>query len=171
MPEYMVPSAIVILPAFPRTPNGKLDRRALPAPDYNATREANAVFVGPRTPLEAKLAKIWQEVLGVERVGIHDNFLALGGESLLALRIVNRLRGMLSENISLAVIFDSPTVALLAETLQKTYPHAVDGVPADQATPAGTGAEQKTKPDVIPRLSRNLHRASVAIAPAVRKDE
>ena len=169
MPDYMVPSAIVILPALPRTPNGKLDRQALPSPDYAAAGAREAASVAPRTLLEEKLAEVWQEVLGLERIGIHDNFLALGGESLLALRIVNRLRGMLGENISFAVIFDSPTVALLAETLMKTHAAAVESFIAGAAKnglpPAGQTSANggDASPASIPRLSRSRHRASAPV--------
>jgi amino acid adenylation domain-containing protein len=170
MPDYMAPSAIVMLPALPRTPNGKLDRLALPPPDYLAPREGSAAFVAPRTPLEERLVEIWQEILGVQPIGIHDNFLALGGESLLALRIVNRLRELLRENISLAVVFDSPTVALLAETLRATCADAVEGLidgPAKAGLPAVSQLSAKDheagEGASIPRLPRNRHRASHSI--------
>src|SRR5207248_4595749 len=83
LPEYLVPSAIVALPALPRTPNGKLDRHALPPPD--SVKPANAALA-PRTPLEEKIALIWREVLGLEHISMTDNFFDLGGHSLLGLR-------------------------------------------------------------------------------------
>ena len=169
MPDYMVPSAIVFLPALPRTPNGKLDRMALPVPDYSTQKEGGASYVAPGTLLETRLAELWQEVLGIERVGINDDFLALGGESLLALRIMNRLRGLLGENISLAVLFDSPTVALLGETLVKSHGEAVERfiagagkekLPAAGQT-SGNGDGAVGVRASIPRLSRAGRRASI----------
>jgi hypothetical protein len=84
LPDHMVPSAFVRLEALPLTPNGKVDRRALPVPD-STRADLEEDFVAPRTPVEKMLAEIWAEVLGVERVGIHDKFLELGGHSLLAI--------------------------------------------------------------------------------------
>ena len=89
LPDYMIPSAFVQLDAMPLTPNGKIDRRALPAPDY--TRLEGQV-VPPRTPAEGLLAAIWQEVLELEQVGIHDNFFEVGGHSLLATQVISRIR-------------------------------------------------------------------------------
>jgi len=175
IPDYMVPSAIVVLPVLPRTPSGKLDRRALPAPHYVADKEGGHLFVAPRTLLEEKLAEIWQDVLGIERVSIHADFLEIGGESLLALRIVNRLRGMLSENVPLSVIFESPTIALLGETVRKAYPSAVEGLIANDAkavanmtdAPSANGGEAMgghgKKATSIPRLPRSPHRASGSV--------
>jgi hypothetical protein len=86
----MVPSAFVALDAFPLTPNGKVDRKALPAPQFAAARSRD--FVAPRDPVEELLASIWQELLGIERVGIHDDFFELGGHSLLATRVIARVQ-------------------------------------------------------------------------------
>ena len=83
LPDYMLTSAYVVLDAFPRTETGKIDRRALPPPDP----VVDAPFVGPRTPLEELLATIWADVLGLDRVGVHDDFLELGGDSLRATRM------------------------------------------------------------------------------------
>ncbi len=122
LPDYMIPSAIVFLSALPRTPNGKLDRRALPAPDSSATEFA---FAAPKTLLEEKLAAIWAPVLGLERVGALDNFFDLGGHSLVALRLVNQLRESLGEHVPLTIVFESPTVAGMAALLEKNYSAAV----------------------------------------------
>ena len=91
LPEYMVPAVFVLLDAFPLTANGKVDRRALPTPDGRRP-ELDEAFVACRTPTEELLAEIWGQVLGVERVGIYDNFFQLGGHSLLATQVVSRIR-------------------------------------------------------------------------------
>jgi len=116
LPDYMMPSAIVILDALPLNPNGKVDRKALPAPrlDRNATD-----YVAPRAPLEDTLAGVWAEVLGVERVGVHDNFFELGGHSLLAIRLFARLEEVLGHPTRISLLFQAPTVARLAEALQR----------------------------------------------------
>jgi amino acid adenylation domain-containing protein len=116
LPNYMLPSAFVALAALPLGPNGKVDRRALPAPDR--TRPGlDTPFAAPRTPTEALLAGIWAEVLGLERVGIHDNFFALGGHSLLATQAVVRMRDALRIELPLRALFERPTVAGLAQTV------------------------------------------------------
>ncbi len=116
LPEYMVPSVFVILDSFPLTPNGKVDRKALPAPE--GTRpELQVTYVPPRTPVEEELAKLWAEVLGVERVGIHDNFFDLGGHSLLATQIFSRLREMYNVDLSLRNFFEAPTIVSLAKAI------------------------------------------------------
>lgn len=124
LPDYMVPSAIVTLPALPRTANGKLDRKALPPPTATVA-ETTDEFVAPRNLLEEKLAAIWAGVLGVDHVGALDNFFDLGGHSLLGLRLVNRLREALAEHLSLVIVFEAPTVAAMAETLRANHAAAV----------------------------------------------
>jgi amino acid adenylation domain-containing protein len=113
LPDYMVPSAFVLLDALPLTPNGKVDRRALPAPDQ-ARPSLDDTFVAPRTPVEEGLAAIWAQALGVEQVGIHDNFFDLGGHSLLATQVMSRLRNTFQVELPLRSLFDAPTVAGLA---------------------------------------------------------
>jgi aspartate racemase len=98
LPEYMVPSAFVILDAFQLTPNGKVDRQALPKPD-GLHAEANESYVAPRTPMEKFIAEIWQEELGVDRVSVHDNFFDLGGHSLLSIKVISRIEKKIGQRI------------------------------------------------------------------------
>jgi surfactin family lipopeptide synthetase C len=116
LPEYMLPSAIVWLAAFPRTPNGKLDRAALPLPG-SARPDLEQALISPRTPIEVVVAGIWADILGLERIGVSDNFFDLGGHSLSATQVVNRIRDVFRAELPLRSIFDSPTVAGLADAL------------------------------------------------------
>jgi amino acid adenylation domain-containing protein/non-ribosomal peptide synthase protein (TIGR01720 family) len=118
LPEYMVPSAFVMLSALPLTPNGKIDRRALPAPDTSSSEEEGAC-VPPQTPVEEMVAGIWADVLAVKQVSIHDNFFDLGGHSLLATQLISRLRDTFCVEFPLRGLFDSPTVAGLSERLEQ----------------------------------------------------
>ena len=113
VPEYMVPSAFVLLDALPLTPNGKIDRQALPAPDQSRPQLAS-VFVAPRDAAEEALAGIWRELLGVAQLGIHDDFFEAGGHSLLATRIISRVRDAFQVEVPLRALFEAPTVAGLA---------------------------------------------------------
>jgi acyl carrier protein len=116
LPAYMVPQTWVVLETVPLTPNGKLDRGALPAPGGDRpTLEVG--YVPPRTAIETTLVGIWQQVLGLDRVGIYDNFFELGGHSLLGFQLLNRLREDFSVQIPLQILFDRPTVAGLAAAI------------------------------------------------------
>jgi acyl carrier protein len=117
LPEYMVPAVFVLLDALPLMPNGKIDRRALPAPDRSRP-ELDKAFVAPRTPTEELLAEIWAQLLDIERVGIHDNFFDLGGHSLLATQLASRMREAFQVEIPLRRLFEVPTVAGLAESIE-----------------------------------------------------
>ena len=117
LPSYMVPSAFVALQALPLTPNGKVDRKALPAPEGRAA--LGETYVAPRTPVEAVLAGIWAAVLRVDRVGVHDSFFELGGDSLLATRVVFRVREEFGGELPIRALFEKPTVAELAEPLEQ----------------------------------------------------
>ncbi|OIJ87337.1 non-ribosomal peptide synthetase [Streptomyces sp. MUSC 14] len=117
LPEYMVPSAIVPLAAFPMTPSGKLDRKALPAPDYT---EAAATGRGPRNHNEEVLCRLFAELLGVDQVGIDVDFFDNGGHSLLATRLVGRIRNELGVDVKVTTVFRSPTVAELAGRIEKS---------------------------------------------------
>jgi thioesterase domain-containing protein len=114
---FMVPSAFIPLAALPLTPNGKIDRRALPAPD--ASREPEKARVAPRDAVEAVLVRIWQEALGLGAIGVHDDFFDLGGHSLLGVRLLLRLHGEFGVRLSLAALFEAPTVAALAELVRR----------------------------------------------------
>ncbi|WP_164003067.1 condensation domain-containing protein, partial [Pyxidicoccus caerfyrddinensis] len=135
LPEYMVPSAYVVLDALPLTPNGKVDRKALPTPDAHAPKPET--FEPPRTETEQKLAAIFAEVLNVEQVGLHGDFFELGGHSLLATQLVSRVREVFQVELPLRDVFEASTVEKLALKL--------DG--------AGAGAEVKAPPLV--RVSRD----------------
>jgi acyl carrier protein len=110
LPAYMVPSAFVTLDHLPLTPNGKVDRRALPAPEYAGSAEHTA----PRDETEQLIAAVWAEVLGVERVGVEDNFFDIGGDSLLLVRVSSRIRSELGRDLPMVELFRHPTVASLA---------------------------------------------------------
>ncbi|MFC5743023.1 non-ribosomal peptide synthetase [Dyella tabacisoli] len=112
LPDYMVPAAIVVLEALPLTPNGKVDRKALPAPDY-----ARAESRAPRTPQEALLAGLFAEVLGLKKVGIDDSFFDLGGQSLLVMRLISRIRSTLNVELSIGDLFETPTVVGMTQQL------------------------------------------------------
>jgi amino acid adenylation domain-containing protein len=118
LPEYMVPSAMVLLPSLPLTANGKIDRAALPPPD--AVRPAmDAPFVGPRTPVEQAIARAWSELLGMNEIGVNDHFFSdLGGHSLLATQVCSRLRETFEIDIPLRTFFETGTVASLARAVE-----------------------------------------------------
>ena len=118
LPDYMVPSAFVWMDRLPLTPNGKVDRHALPAPDRTRL-DLEGAYVAPRTPIQEMLAGIWAEVLGLERVGIHDSFFELGGHSLLAMQIISRVRDALQVELRLAALFQAPTIVQLAHVLRR----------------------------------------------------
>ena len=120
LPEYMVPSAFVVLDAMPLTPNGKVDRGALPVPGHTSSESAGE-FVNARTPTEELLVGIWCEVLGVKEVSVHDNFFDLGGHSLLATVLISRIRNAFHIGLPLQVLFEAPTVAELAEQIEAAH--------------------------------------------------
>ncbi|MFL6202032.1 MAG: condensation domain-containing protein, partial [Thermoanaerobaculia bacterium] len=114
LPEYMIPSAFVRLDAFPLTPSGKVDRKALPEPELATERG----YIAPRGPVEELIAGIWSELLGIDRVGSDDSFFELGGHSLLATQLVSRLRRVFGVELPVRQLFEAPTLARLAERVQ-----------------------------------------------------
>ncbi|HEU4452819.1 MAG TPA: amino acid adenylation domain-containing protein, partial [Longimicrobium sp.] len=136
LPEHMVPSAFVLLDALPLMRSGKVDRRALPDPD--AGDLAGAEYVAPRTPTEQALAAIWAELLGAERVGVHDSFFALGGHSLLATRVVSRLRGEVGVELPMRAFFEHHTLGALAGEVDRLLGAARELGPPLAADPRET---------------------------------
>ena len=118
LPEYMLPAAFVFLKALPLTPNGKVDRAALPEPE-DVRAGVQSEFVAPRTPVEEKLADLWAGLLKLKTIGVYDNFFELGGHSLLATQVVSRMRKEFQVEITLVSLFESPTVAAMAEKIEK----------------------------------------------------
>ena len=119
LPDYMVPSDYVFLETMPLTPNGKINRRALPTPDQ-ARPDLDATYSPPHTPVEQLVADIWSQVLGVEHVGIQDNFFDLGGHSLLATQVVSRLREIFQAELPVRNLFETPTVAGLIDGISQS---------------------------------------------------
>jgi amino acid adenylation domain-containing protein len=119
LPEYMLPAHFVSVPAIPLTPNGKIDRRALPAPDG---RRDERGYVAPTTPAEELMTKIWAEALKIDRVGIHDNFFDMGGHSLLAMQVISRINAEFQRTVPLQRFFEAPTITELARVLSSTSP-------------------------------------------------
>jgi acyl carrier protein len=117
LPEYMIPATFVVMPSFPVTTSGKTDRRALPPPHAERSLPGTA-YVPPRTAVEAQVADLWAELLGVEYVGVKDSFFELGGHSLLGIRMVSRVRAAFRVDIPLRAIFETPTVAALSQRIE-----------------------------------------------------
>ncbi|MEN9521589.1 MAG: hypothetical protein RLZZ381_4177, partial [Cyanobacteriota bacterium] len=116
LPQYMIPSAFIFLETLPLTPNGKIDYRALPAPEQ-ARYEPEATYVAPRNQLEFQLAAIWQNVLGIQNIGIHDNFFDLGGQSLLAVRLFAEIHQSFNQKLTLSTILQASTIEQLAKVI------------------------------------------------------
>ena len=144
LPDYMIPSALMTLPALPLTPSGKLDRKALPTPQRG---DRNA-YLAPRTPEERKLATIWKELLGLPRVGVHDNFFELGGDSLTAAQLIARLPEHFGKRLPVASLFESSTIAGLAALLERTD--------HEHGDPLGTMLTLRAAPATRPSSPRPL---------------
>jgi len=137
LPDYMVPTAFVMMDSFPLTPNGKLDRSKLPEPELSRS-DLRAAYVAPRTEVEARLAAIWEKVLGVKQIGVTDNFFELGGHSVLAVRIFAEITKTLGTQIELAAIFQSPTIEELARTIDRDREAAPRGAALVPLHPDGS---------------------------------
>ncbi|MBU6399797.1 MAG: amino acid adenylation domain-containing protein, partial [Verrucomicrobia bacterium] len=140
LPEAMVPAVFVFLEALPLTPNGKVDRKALPPPDPASA--SDQPFVAPRTPVEQELARIWAEILHVERIGIGDHFFDLGGHSLLATQVLSRVRRAWGLELPLRAVFEAPTLAALAQQIEAARGAAAQA----SATPARPAADHGAVP-------------------------
>ncbi len=130
LPEYMVPGVFMRIDSMPLTPNGKINRLALPVPEIS--RDEAEAFVGPRDPVEQKLAEIWAEVLHVPEMSVHDNFFRLGGHSLLATQVVSRVRKAADVEIPLRYMFEWPTIAELASKIEEARASKADVLPPIQ---------------------------------------
>jgi aryl carrier-like protein len=140
LPEYMVPGVLVEMKKLPLTPNGKLDRKGLPAPEY----EQGQNYEGPRTGTEEVLAQLWAEVLKVKQVGVRDNFFDLGGHSLLATQLISRLREIFPIDLKVRALFEAPTIEGMARKIDESIPAAEPVI------------------DLVP-ISRESHRIRVSI--------
>lgn len=132
LPDYMVPTTFTALDALPLTPSGKLDRKALPAPE----RQSSAGYVAPRTATEATLAAMWAETFGVERVGIEDNFFELGGHSMLVAQLITRVKAAFAVDLPLAMVFEVSTIAGLAGKIDQALGDGLAAASLDLAADA-----------------------------------
>jgi len=124
LPDYMIPAAIVVLPAIPLSPNGKVDRKALPRPD-----DDHSEYVAPNTAIEAQVAAVWAAVLGIERISVTESFFEAGGHSLLATQVVSRLRAVLAIELPVRALFDAPTIRDLAAKIATISPTEDRAIP------------------------------------------
>jgi amino acid adenylation domain-containing protein len=131
LPDHMIPAAFVTLDAFPLTVNGKVDWRALPAPDH-AGMERERDFVAPTTPYEEVLAEVWEEVLRVENIGVHDNFFDLGGHSLLATQIVARVSERFEIELPVRALFEAPTIAEMGPRIEQALDARIAALDPDE---------------------------------------
>jgi amino acid adenylation domain-containing protein len=164
LPSYMIPSAFVVLEAMPLTPNGKIDRKALPEPDQTRP-DIEGAFVAPRTPIEEMIADIWSQVLKLEKVGIHDKFFSLGGHSLLATQVAQHVRETFNVSLPLRLFFETPTVADLADYVVRSQV-----LEADDATLSAALAElSQLSPEEMESLTGQ--RMSREIRPTSKNQE
>lgn len=146
VPEYMLPSAFIVLDALPLTAGGKVDRRALPFLQ-GSHRRPEVKYAPPRTTLEALVAEIWREVLHLERVGLYDNFFDLGGHSLLMIQVHSRLRGKLQSDLTMIDMFKYPSVSTLARFLgdEASVPDASSQTTEDRVQSSHESARRQRK--------------------------
>lgn len=170
LPDYMVPASLVLLDALPLTPSGKVDRAALPAP------QLGGVGAPPEGDCEELLADLWQEVLGIERVGRHDDFFTVGGHSLLATRLLTRVRDTFETELPLRTIFEARTLAALARRIEDRMLAEIGDLddPGDLAHPGDPGDPgNPTDPDGPgdPGASGSPHDATAAVTTGARTGE
>ncbi|HEY9659326.1 MAG TPA: amino acid adenylation domain-containing protein, partial [Allocoleopsis sp.] len=144
LPEFMVPSAFVVLETLPLTANGKVDRKALPTPTFRP--ELGHTFVAPQTSMEQEVANLWSSVLNVKEIGIHDNFFCMGGNSLLAAQLIGYIRELFQIELPVRVLFEHPTVEGLAQMLEMLQREGSDGL----AIELDLQAEVILDPDIRP---------------------
>jgi acyl carrier protein len=144
LPEQMIPSSFVMLDELPLLPNGKIDRRRLPAPDA-ARPDLPGVFVAPRTGVERTLAEVWADLLGVPRVGIRDNFFELGGHSLLTTQLISRVRELFQVELPLRQVFEHPTIGGLAAAIEHAPKTGLSGH-APRIAPVAREARRLVRP-------------------------
>ncbi|HEX5604616.1 MAG TPA: phosphopantetheine-binding protein, partial [Pyrinomonadaceae bacterium] len=162
LPEYMTPADFMFLNEFPLTPNGKVNRSALPAPSQS--RPVEHSYIAPRTAIEKELARIWSEVLRKERIGVEDNFFAIGGHSLLATQIISRIRQHFKVELVLRSMFESPTVATLAAAvveLQQNIKPASSPIISRRRRGASAKIEQLSSEEVDSLLAEVLSQADL----------
>jgi hypothetical protein len=152
LPEYMVPSNFIFLKKMPLTPNGKIDRRALPE-NGDVLLESESVYVQPQNIIEEVLVDMWEEVLGIAHIGTYDNFFRLGGHSLLVTQVISRINHIFRIELPLSILFDHPTIAELANVLVK-----YESAPGQMATIARLQKRiQAMSPDEVQAI---LHKKS-----------
>src|ERR1051325_11329747 len=173
LPEYMLPSAYVLVDELPLLPTGKVDRRALPSTDGTRPRMMQA-YAAPRNRLERLLADLWQEIFGVEQVGIRGNFFELGGDSMRAAILINRLQQRLGDYIYVVALFEAPTIAALAAYLTEHYASPVAKVAGDEESAAESGSDeggawaQTVNADAVARVRELIGTAPAEPAPATK---
>jgi amino acid adenylation domain-containing protein len=176
LPDYMIPSAFVMLDALPLTRNGKLDRQALPSPEDTRVGLSED-YVAPRTKLERSLAGVWQEILGVERVGLRDNFFDLGGDSLRAALLINRLTEWLGDFVYVVALFEAPTVAALSAYLTEHYSEAVaralgvDETEAHATDDESAGLARAVNAYALAQVRELIGAASFSTTPATKNPQ
>jgi amino acid adenylation domain-containing protein/thioester reductase-like protein len=155
LPEYMIPSAFILVEQLPLTPNGKVNRRALPIPEhYCLNNETN--YIAPRTPTEEQLAKIWVELLKVERVSIEDNFFDLGGHSLLLTQLVFRVRQTWKIELPLRSLWEMPTIASLAQSIETAQKMGYSTLAINSKNQINWQAETVLDPAIDPKSSTQI---------------
>ncbi len=156
LPAYMIPSAFVVLPVLPLDPNGKVDRRALPEP----SAPTRADFTPPRTPIEEEVARIWREVLGVERIGVEDSFWDLGGHSILATSVLSRIEASFGAEMPLQTLFTSPTLAGFSSELAERVLEGQGDAERDEALSALDGLSEDEVRKLLEQTVRELEEMS-----------